>query len=129
VIPVWGVIGHRANELRDISSRVGTSTEILGAQVDAARRGPERESDRPRLQFAWRRRVRRAEVADQIRAARAKKPIDRGRNALMASAAYWIGSAASSSSSRRPARSDRSACSRFTRITRRSSRTSASTCR
>jgi hypothetical protein len=32
VVPVWGVIGHRANELRDISSRVGTSTEMLGAR-------------------------------------------------------------------------------------------------
>src|SRR4051812_36525185 len=35
VVPVWGVIGHRANELRAVSSGIGTSTEILGAQIDA----------------------------------------------------------------------------------------------
>jgi ClpP class serine protease len=33
IIPVWGVVGHRANELRDISSRVGTSTEMLADQI------------------------------------------------------------------------------------------------
>jgi signal peptide peptidase SppA len=95
VIPVWGIIGHRANELRDISSAVGTSTEVLGAQIEAAAADPSIVAIVLDVNSPGGGVFGVQEVADTIRAARAKKPIVAVANALMASAAYWIGSAAS----------------------------------
>lgn len=94
VIPVWGLIGHRANELRDISSAVGTSTEILGAQIEAAIADPAVTSIVLDIDSPGGGVFGVEEVADTIRAARARKPITAVSNALAASAAYWIASAA-----------------------------------
>lgn len=94
VVPVWGVIGHRANELRDISSRVGTSTEMLGAQIDALVADPNVKAIVLDINSPGGGVFGVQEVADSIRSARSKKPIVAVGNALMASAAYWIGSAA-----------------------------------
>jgi signal peptide peptidase SppA len=95
VIPVWGIIGHRANELRDISSAVGTSTEVLAAQIDQAVADPSIAAIVLDVNSPGGGVFGVQEVAETIRAARAKKPIVAVSNALMASAAYWIGSAAS----------------------------------
>jgi signal peptide peptidase SppA len=95
VIPVWGLIGHRANELRDISSAVGTSTEILGAQIEAAIADPAVTSIVLDIDSPGGGVFGVEEVATTIRAARAQKPIIAVSNALAASAAYWIASAAS----------------------------------
>jgi signal peptide peptidase SppA len=95
IIPVWGVIGHRANELRDISSRVGTSTEILGAQIAQYANDPNVKAIVLDINSPGGGVFGVAEVADQIRAARSKKPVVAIANALAASAAYWIASAAS----------------------------------
>jgi signal peptide peptidase SppA len=95
VIPVWGLIGHRANELRDVSSAVGTSTEILSAQIEAAIADPAVTSIVLDIDSPGGGVFGVEEVADTIRAARAQKPIIAVSNALAASAAYWIASAAS----------------------------------
>lgn len=95
VIPVWGVIGHRANELRDISSGVGTSTEMLGTQVAAMAADPNVSAIVLDVNSPGGGVFGVQEVADQIRSARSKKPIIAVANALAASAAYWIASAAS----------------------------------
>jgi capsid assembly protease len=94
VVPVWGLIGHRANELRDISSRVGTSTEMLAAQIDALVKDPSVSSIVLDIDSPGGGVFGVQEVADTIRSARGKKPIVAVSNALMASAAYWIGSSA-----------------------------------
>lgn len=94
VIPVWGLIGHRANELRDISSAVGTSTEVLGAQIEMAIADPAVTAIVLDVNSPGGGVFGVQEVADTIRSARGKKPIVAVSNALMASAAYWIGSAA-----------------------------------
>jgi signal peptide peptidase SppA len=95
VIPVWGVIGHRANELRDISSRVGTSTEMLADQVAAAVADPNAKAIVLDINSPGGGVYGVPEVADFIRSQRGKKPIVAVSNALAASAAYWIASAAS----------------------------------
>jgi ClpP class serine protease len=129
IIPVWGVVGHRANELRDISSRVGTSTEILGAQIAQYANDPNVRAIVLDINSPGGGVFGVAEVADQIRAARSKKPVVAVANALAASAAYWIASAASEIVVTPSGSSARSASSRFTRTTRASSPKPASTCR
>lgn len=94
VLPVWGVIGHRANELRDISSSIGTSTEILGAQIAQLVDDPNVTAIVLDINSPGGGVFGVQEVADSIRSARGKKPIVAVANALSASAAYWIGSAA-----------------------------------
>lgn len=95
VIPVWGVIGHRANELRDISSRVGTSTEMLADQVAQAVADPNAKAIVLDINSPGGGVFGVPEVADFIRSQRGKKPIVAVANALAASAAYWIASATS----------------------------------
>lgn len=94
VLPVFGVIGHRANLVYDMSSGVNTSTELLGQafrnmvaddQVGAI----VLDIDSPGGSVYGV-----AELADEIHAARGQKKIIASVNSLAASAAYWIGSAA-----------------------------------
>lgn len=92
VIPVQGVISHRMNMLSDISG--GTSTERLGAAIRAALEDARVSSilldvDSPGGSVHGV-----EELADEIFAARGRKPIVAAVNATAASAAYWLASQA-----------------------------------
>src|SRR5690606_4285100 len=89
-----GIVGHRMNQVTDISGPGGTSTEQFGSWFDAALRDPAVSAividvDSPGGTVTGV-----AELAEQIFEARGKKPIYAIANALAASAAYWIASAA-----------------------------------
>jgi HK97 family phage major capsid protein len=92
VIPVTGSITQRANMLTEYSG--GTSTEKLGAQIDAALNSQDVRAivldvDSPGGNVSGV-----PELAEKIYAARGQKKIVAVVNSLMASAAYWIGSSA-----------------------------------
>jgi capsid assembly protease len=92
VIPVYGVIDKRANMFMEISG--GTSTELLKRDIAKALNDRKVDSilldvDSPGGSVDGTK-----EVADFIYEARGQKPIIAYANGLMASAAYWIGSAA-----------------------------------
>lgn len=87
VIPIYGVIDRHPQSL-------GTSTERIGAMVDQAMARSDIEGilfdvDSPGGTVGGT-----PELAAKIFAARGKKPMLALANGLMASAAYWIGSAA-----------------------------------
>lgn len=92
VIPVHGVIMPRANLFADISG--GTSIDILRGQLKAALESDAVDTivldvDSPGGSSAGT-----TELAREILNARSKKPVLAVAQYLMASAAYWIGSAA-----------------------------------
>jgi HK97 family phage major capsid protein len=92
VIPVTGSITQRANMLTEYSG--GTSTEKLGAQIDAALNSQDVRAivldvDSPGGNVSGV-----PELAEKIYAARGDKKIVAVVNSLMASGAYWIGSSA-----------------------------------
>lgn len=94
VIPVFGIISQRAGMVSDLSTGAGTSTESIGKQLRAAVDDSSISAivlnvDSPGGSVHGV-----AEVADQIYAARAAKPVIASVNSLAASAAYWIASAA-----------------------------------
>lgn len=94
VLPISGVIGHRASLVADSSSGVGTSTEIVSAQfrqmlADPAVGAIILDVDSPGGSVFGT-----GELADEIFAARGTKPIVASVNSMAASAAYWIASAA-----------------------------------
>lgn len=93
IIPVHGVVSQRMNMLQEFSG--GTSTELLTAQInesinDSSIKSIVLDIDSPGGSVYGV-----AEVSDVIYAAREKKHITAVSNSLAASAAYWIGSAAS----------------------------------
>lgn len=93
VIPVWGVVAHRAGSLAESSG--GTSTERLGALLRQAGADPSVQAivldvDSPGGSVFGV-----PELADQIHAMRATKPVYAIANAQAASAAYWLASQAS----------------------------------
>ena len=94
VLPVFGIMGHRARLVREMSSGVGTSTEILGQLFRAAMKDPNvgaivLDVDSPGgSAFGV------DELAGDIFAARGQKPIVASVNSMAASAAYWVASAA-----------------------------------
>lgn len=92
ILPLFGSIFPRANMMTDISG--ATSAERFGAQFDALVNDPEigaivLDVNSPGGQVNGI-----AEAANKIFEARGKKPVVAVANHLMASAAYWIGSAA-----------------------------------
>ncbi len=94
VIPVFGVIAHRAHMVESISGPGGTSTEKLSAKIDAAVASSDvgaivLDIDSPGGAVPGTQ-----ELVDKVHAARAAKPIIAVANSLAASAAYHIGSAA-----------------------------------
>lgn len=94
IIPIYGVISKRANLVERISQGVGTSTLVLAEDIRAALNDDEVKEiildiDSPGGSVGGV-----SEVADLIYNSRGKKPINAYANGLMASAAYWIGSAA-----------------------------------
>lgn len=94
IIPIHGVIAHRAGAVGRVSSRVGTSVEHIRADLQEAIDSPDVDSivldiDSPGGSVSGI-----AELGSEIRAAREKKPIVAHSEGLMASAAYWLGSQA-----------------------------------
>jgi signal peptide peptidase SppA len=92
IIPVEGVIAKKMNLFTKVSG--GVSTEILGDDFAAAMNDPEVHSillaiDSPGGQVDGTQ-----ALADQVFAARGIKPIVAVGDGMMASAAYWVGSAA-----------------------------------
>lgn len=94
VLPVFGVIGHRAHLVADVSSGVGTSTELLGRAFRSALRDPNvgaivLDVDSPGGSVEGV-----DELSMMIFEARGQKPVVASVNAMAASAAYYIASAA-----------------------------------
>lgn len=93
VLPVFGILAHRMNMMTDVSG--GTSTEELGAQFAELANDPGigaivLDVDSPGGTIHGM-----AEMSAMIHKARnPERPIIAVANDLMASAAYWIGSAA-----------------------------------
>lgn len=92
LIPLRGVLGRRMNLMSNMSG--GTSTELFARDVQAAVADPEVQSivllvDSPGGTVAGTQ-----SAAAVVMAARGKKPIAAMVEGTMASAAYWIGSAA-----------------------------------
>ncbi len=94
VLPIFGVISHRAHMVQDVSGPGGTSTELFGQAFRAAL-GDEQVSaivldiDSPGGPMAGV-----PELADVIFGARGQKPVIAVANSMAASAAYWIASQA-----------------------------------
>lgn len=92
VLPLFGVIFPRANMMTDVSG--ATSAEMFGKQFDALIKDPDIgaiivDVDSPGGQVSGI-----EELSTKIYEARGTKPIVAVANHTMASAAYWIGSAA-----------------------------------
>lgn len=92
VIPVYGVLSQRVNMLSYYSG--GTSTELLSKQIKEALNNPDVgtivfDIDSPGGAVTGV-----PELADEIFAARGHKKMISVSNSLMASAVYWIGTAA-----------------------------------
>jgi signal peptide peptidase SppA len=92
ILPVYGIIGKRMNMFMDFSG--GTSSELLArdfrqALADIQVKAILLDVDSPGGAVDGTQ-----ELADLIMAARPVKPVVAYANGLMASAAYWIGSAA-----------------------------------
>ncbi len=94
VLPVFGVIGHRANLLNDMSSGIGTSTELLGNAFRSMVNDPNVAAIVIDVDSPGGRVYSTAELSEQIAAARGQKRVIASVNSLAASAAYWIASAA-----------------------------------
>jgi len=93
VLPVLGVLRHRVGAIEESSGMSGMQS--LGRQIDALVQDPRigaivLDIDSPGGSVGGT-----EELASQILKARSQKPIVAVANTLMASAAYWIGAAAS----------------------------------
>lgn len=93
VLPLYGLISHRTNVMSEISGPGGTSCQQFAKQFRQALNDPNCKAividvDSPGGNVDGV-----AELADEIYQARGKKPITAVSDCLMASAAYWIGSA------------------------------------
>jgi len=94
VLPLFGIIGHRMNQVQDISGPGGTSTEKFAlwfrqAMEDDAVSAVILDIDSPGGAVSGV-----PELAKTVFDARGTKPILAVANSLAASAAYWIGTAA-----------------------------------
>ncbi|HXH05862.1 MAG TPA: signal peptide peptidase SppA [Vicinamibacterales bacterium] len=92
ILPLNGIIAHRANLLVDVSG--GTSTERFAAEFRAAVEDPAVDAIVLDVDSPGGGVYGVPELADEIFAARGRKPIVAVANAEAASAAYWIASAA-----------------------------------
>lgn len=95
VLPLYGVVAHRAHMVANVSGPGGTSTELFGRSLRAALADEQvgailLDVDSPGGSVAGT-----PELVDLIYQSRGQgKPIVASANAHAASAAYWIGSAA-----------------------------------
>lgn len=94
VIPLYGVLAHRAHMVQSVSGPGGTSTEMFGRALSAAVADPAVDAILIDVESPGGSVHGTQELADRIFAARGQKPIVAIANATAASAAYWIASAA-----------------------------------
>ncbi len=94
VLPIFGILGHRARLVKDISSGVGTSTELLALAFRAAVNDPNVSAIVFDVDSPGGSTFGADELASEIFAARGVKPIIASVNSMAASGAYWIASAA-----------------------------------
>ncbi|MBK3398911.1 S49 family peptidase [Methylobacterium ajmalii] len=95
VIPIVGIISQRMNMMADISGPGGTSTDRVGAAFRRAMADPNVKAIVFDVDSPGGSTYGTQELADEIFAARGRKPIVAQVNSLAASAAYWIISSAS----------------------------------
>ncbi len=93
ILPVHGVIAKRANMFMEISG--GVSTELLGRDLQAALQDPQVHSVVLSIDSPGGTVDGTQALGSLVRSGREQKPIVALASGLMASAAYWIGSAAS----------------------------------
>lgn len=93
ILPVEGVIAKRANMFMEISG--GVSTELLGRDLQAALQNPQVHSVVLAIDSPGGTVDGTQALGSLVRGGREQKPIVTLASGLMASAAYWIGSAAS----------------------------------
>ena len=93
VIPVSGVIAKRMNMMSQISG--GASTQLIERDIKAALADPNVNSILLHIDSPGGTVDGTQTLADTVRAAREQKPVLAFADGMMASAAYWIGSAAS----------------------------------
>lgn len=94
VLPLFGVLAHRAHMVSQVSGAGGTSAELFGRALAEALDNPAVRAividvDSPGGSVSGT-----LEAAEKIFEGRARKPIIAVANAMAASAAYWIASAA-----------------------------------
>jgi signal peptide peptidase SppA len=94
VIPVYGVVAHRAYMVQGMCGTGGASAELLEAQIRAALDDPTVRSIVLDIDSPGGSVYGVAELAATIFEGREKKPIAAVANATASSAAYWIASAA-----------------------------------
>jgi signal peptide peptidase SppA len=94
VIPLYGVLSHRAGMMGDISGPRGTSIAQWTAQFNQAVNDPRVSAIVVDCDSCGGSVAGCQELSDVIYAARSRKPITAISNATMASAAYWIGCSA-----------------------------------
>lgn len=92
VLPLYGVVSQRVSMMSDFSG--GTSTDIFGARFDSLVNDDSISAIVIDVDSPGGNVFGVQELADKMFAARGKKPVIAVVNSLMASAAYWIGSAA-----------------------------------
>ena len=92
LIPVHGVLAPRMNLMMDISG--GTSTQVLAQQIRQAAADPDVREIVLDIDSPGGDAIGNEEVAQLIREVRQQKPVTAVATNLMASAAYYIGSAA-----------------------------------
>lgn len=92
IIPVSGVIGKKMNMFSEISG--GASTQLIARDIEAALADPNVNSILLHIDSPGGTVDGTQTLADVIRSAGEQKPVVAYADGLMASAAYWIGSAA-----------------------------------
>ena len=94
VLPLHGIIAHRARMVDDLSGPGGTSTESFAQGLRAALADPDVKSVLIDVDSPGGSAFGVQELADEIRASRGRKPIVAVANSMAASAAYWLATAA-----------------------------------
>lgn len=94
VINVFGIIAQHAAQVENISGPGGTSTERVGTALRMAMADPAISAVVLQVDSPGGNVFGVQELSDLIHSYRGQKPIIAHANSLMASAAYWIGSAA-----------------------------------
>lgn len=94
VLPIFGIMGHRARLVQDMSSGVGTSTELVQRAFGQAVKDSNVAAIVLDIDSPGGSAFGVDELASDIFAARGTKPIIASVNSMAASAAYWVASAA-----------------------------------
>lgn len=90
VLPLHGILAHRARMVESLSGPSGTSTEQFAQGLRSALEDPSVESVLIDVDSPGGSAFGVQELAEEIRASRGRKPIVAVANSMAASAAYWI---------------------------------------